>query len=120
MPWGEETVSVIGEAMTFSLSCSGPGGEAVAMVGLDVLGTLNVSWQPPIENVDGSPISGIASYTIHTGQVSGEYDTTYSVSGDQLSVGLKIALGPVYVAMTATDLEGDESGLSNEVVLTAQ
>ena len=120
VPWGEQVISVANEAMTFSLTCSGQGGEAVAMVGLEVLGSVNVNWQPPVENVDGSPVSGIASYTVHIGTESGVYDETQSVAGDQQSLALTVALGSVYVAMTATDLEGDISGLSNEVVLISQ
>ena len=114
---GVETIGPIQESSTFSLNCVGAGGEAVALTGVVALGSVAVSWSPPTENVDGSPVSGIALYRVHSGSSPGAYDDVVEVDGALSGTTITAVSGPIYVAMTAVDMEGDESGLSNEVVL---
>jgi hypothetical protein len=90
------------------------------MVSVVPVASLSLSWQAPTENVDGTPLSGLASYQIHYGTNSGEYDSMTEVSGDALSHTLSVPVGTYYVAMTVTDNQGNASGLSNEVTLVAQ
>lgn len=82
--------------------------------------SLTVSWQAPEENVDGSPVSGIDEYRIYYGEVSGQYDYTESVSGTATRHTIEVPVGQYFLVMTAIDIEGDESGYSNEVSLYSE
>ena len=117
-PSGKETVGPIVRSSTFSLSCSGAGGEAIALTGIRALGTVTVSWVPPTANVDGSPVTGIAGYRIHRGDTPGESHEVVEVDGALNSTVLIAEVGPVYVWMTAVDAEGHESSASNQVQLS--
>ncbi|NKB98213.1 MAG: hypothetical protein GKR90_06930 [Pseudomonadales bacterium] len=83
------------------------------------VGQLRVEWQAPTENVDGSPVSGIANYRIYYGVRTGEYNDSVQVSGTATEHTLSLSEGRYYLVMTAIDVEGDESGYSNEVSLYA-
>ena len=79
--------------------------------------SITVSWQAPEENEDGSPVSGIDAYRIHYGETSGQYTQIDEVPGTATSHTIEVPVGQYYLAMTAVDIEGDESALSNEVSL---
>jgi len=116
---GQQQISPLQNNQTFTLNCEGAGGSAVAMVSVSVLGSLQISWQAPTENVDGSAVGGIRIFRIHYGNSSRNYDKVVEVSGNTTSHTLDLIMGEYYIAMTAVDLEGDESALSNEVVKRA-
>ena len=82
--------------------------------------SLTVSWQAPQENVDGSPISGISEYRIYYGESSGQYPNTEEVPGTATSHTIDLPVGEYFLVMTAIDIEGDESGYSNEVSLFSE
>ena len=82
--------------------------------------SLTVSWQAPQENVDGSPISGISEYRIYYGETSGQYPNTEEVAGSATSHTIDLPVGEYFLVMTAIDIEGDESGYSNEVSLFSE
>lgn len=117
---GEETSAIITRPMTFTLSCANDAGSNVAMVSVTPIGNLVINWQAPTENVDGSPVSGLTAYRIHYGTQSGQYSDVAEAAGNATSYTLNVPMGDYYIAMTAVDIEGDESGLSNEVTLTAR
>ncbi len=84
---------------------------------IELILALYVCWQPPTENVDGSPISGIASYNVHYGETSGVYDYVTAVEGHLECANIRVSRGTWYIVMTTVDLEGDESSYSNEVAI---
>jgi hypothetical protein len=116
---GQQLIPFLQNNQTFTLNCEGAGGSAIAMVSVAVTGSLQISWQVPTENVDGTPIEGLSVFRIHYGTISGNYDKVVEVSGATTSHTLELAQGEYYLAMTAVDLDGDESGLSNEVIKRA-
>ena len=116
---GEQLITSLQSNQTFTLNCEGMGGSAIAMVSVAVIGSLQISWQVPTENVDGTPIEGLSAFRIHYGTISGSYDKVVEVSGSTTNHTLDLAKGEYYLAMTAVDLDGDESGLSNEVIKRA-
>ncbi len=89
------------------------------MLNVSVLGSLQISWQAPTENVDGTPVDGIDTYRIHYGGFSRSYDEIVEVGGNQSSHVLELPVGSYYIAMTAVDVDGEESALSQEIVRQA-
>ena len=116
---GSEAVGPLDQETTFSLSCSGPGGSAVSMLSVAVMGSVTLSWQAPAENVDGSPLTDLAGYRIYWGETSGVYPNSIDVTEPQItSQTISLASGDYYFVMTALDAEGNESAYSNEVIKT--
>jgi len=116
---GQAQVGPLESNQTYSLTCQGPSGNAVALASIDVLGRIELAWQRPQENVDGTPAQAIDLYRLHYGTRSGEYDDIVEVNGRESGHTLELAQGDYFLAMTAVDQEGNESGLSNEVRRTA-
>ena len=84
-------------------------------------GAVVLTWQPPSQNADGSPLSDLSGYNIYVGTASNDYDymeirldnpglTAYVV--DNLEPGI------YYFAATAFNSSGIESAFSGEVVRT--
>ena len=88
---------------------------------------IDLEWLPPTENTDGSPLTDLASYKIYWGFSSGSYSQSVAVN-DAYATNYSLPLGgleaqtPVFVAMTALDLDGNESSFSNQIAffLTVQ
>jgi hypothetical protein len=114
---GSATVGPLSQSTTFTLTCSGDGGNAVDMLSVSVQGVVSLGWEPPTENVDGSPLEDLAGYRIYYGQFSGSYTDELAVSDpDTSQYDVPLPSGSYYFAMTALDVEGNESAYSNEVV----
>lgn len=75
-----------------------------------------VCWTAPTLNVDGSPVLELSSFAIFLGPSSGNYTRRVDVPGHLTCANIRVGDGTYYVAATATDITGAESGLSNEVV----
>ena len=89
----------------------------ISIVSVVVNASLSVSWQAPTENVDGTPLTDLAFYTIYYGSSSGNYPDHVDVnSPNATSHTLSVPEGDYYIVMTATDGDGEESGHSNEVL----
>ena len=114
---GSARVGPITESTTYTLSCEGAGGNAMAMISLRALGVVTLQWQPPDENVDGSPLVGLSGYRIYLGTVSRQYTDEVPVNdASSTSRSLELPSGAYYIAMTAVDVQGNESAYSNEIV----
>ena len=78
-------------------------------------GTALVSWMPPTENTDGSPLTDLAGFKVYYGTSPGNYSNTETI-GPGLSSYLVESL-PVsswYFVMTAFNTSGIESVYSTE------
>ncbi|MGE0624801.1 MAG: hypothetical protein AB7I04_17455 [Pseudomonadales bacterium] len=116
---GSQQVGPINAASTFSLTCSGPGGNVMQMLNVDAVGPVSLSWVAPTENVDGTTLNDLAGYRIYYGTESRAYGNMVDVpSAGATSHTLNLASGDYYVAMTALDAQGNESAYSNEVLKT--
>ena len=115
-PNGSETVGPLSKSTTFRLSCEGAGGSAVVLFAVEVFKSYELSWIPPVENVDGSKVRGLSQFKIYYGTESRVYDNFIPVDGRQKSYRVSLPVGRYNFAVTAVDLEGDESQYSNEVV----
>lgn len=114
---GSEVRSQLTQSETYTLSCSSGIGAIIAMTSVAVSsGSARISWQPPTENVDDSPLTDLSHYRIYVGTVSRSYYRQIDVF-DPSATTYDVGLGPgeYYIAMTAIDADGMESALSNEV-----
>lgn len=120
--YGVEKVGPITRNSTFNLACSGAGGTSLEMLSVQVASQLNASakltWAPPKFNEDGSLLDGLSGYVIYYGAASKRYSEHTEVGSDRFnSYDLALAPGTYYVAMRAVGLNGELSGLSNEIQL---
>lgn len=84
---------------------------------------ININWQAPTQNVDGSPLTDLAGYKLYIGEDSRDYSIVESIQdAEATSATLTVPIpwltmgdNTVYLAMTALDAEGNESVYSNEV-----
>lgn len=105
----------------FTLTCSGVGGSAsdtlnVAVV-LNSNGTALLSWSPPTENTDGSPLIDLAGYKIRYGTSPGSYSDIITINNPGLTSYLveNLASADWYFIMTSFNAAGTESSYSIEV-----
>ena len=96
---------------TFSITVSAQGSGA---------GTATLSWTPPTERIDGSPIGQLAGYRILYGQVSRDYNIVIPLDNAGLTRYMVEGLGPGtwYFAVQAVTSDGLSSAPSQEVSKT--
>jgi hypothetical protein len=78
-----------------------------------------LSWTPPTQNEDGSPLTNLAGYRIRYGSSSGNYSSTISVNtaGIARHVVDGLAPGRYYFVLSSVNSAGVESRYSNEAVV---
>jgi hypothetical protein len=78
-------------------------------------GTATLSWMPPTENSDGTPLTNLAGYEIRYGLDADDLSSTLSLSNPSLSVYVveNLASGTWYFAVLAVNASGVTSSLSN-------
>lgn len=115
---GSFATGPLSASATYTLSCTGPSGNALASVTVEVLDKV-LRWQPPTQNVDGTPLTDLAGYNVYWGTESRSYGAPHTI-GDPSITEWEVDLPPgrYYFALTAFDREGSESGYSNEVIKT--
>jgi len=87
------------------------------MLRIDLIGSIQLNWVAPTENVDGSPLSDLAGYRIYYGTSSRSYDNHISIDDPtSTSLAFDASSGDYFVSMSAVDVDGNESGYSNEVL----
>jgi hypothetical protein len=81
-------------------------------------GSAEVSWSPPTERTDGSPLGELAGYRILYGTASGRYDQAADIDNPGVTTFLveHLAPGRWYFAVTAISADRMESAPSAEVV----
>lgn len=101
----------------YTLTCQGANGPVVAMTSVQVWsGGTSLTWVPPSQRTDGSPLGGLAGYRIYVGTVSRQYYQQIDLANGSLtSYFVDLLPGEYYIAMTAIDTQGYESAPSNEV-----
>jgi hypothetical protein len=118
---GSEQVASVAEAQSFTLRCDSARGEIVAMTSVEVVGAASIAWQQPAYNLDGTSVQGLRAVRIHVGTTSGEYTQVIEVSDlSRNQTELDLPPGEYFIAMSAVDLDGTESALSDEVQRAVQ
>src|SRR5262249_32768130 len=103
---------------SYTLTCAGTGGNAVASTTVTVR-TAALSWTAPTQNTDGSALTNLAGYKVYWGPSSRNYTQNASVNGaSATSFTASLTPGTWFFATTAFDSTGAESAKSNEVSKT--
>lgn len=102
--------------LVVSISACGSGGGSVSERQYG-LGSATLSWTPPTQNLDGSPLTDLAGYKIYYGNKPGNYDSSIHVDNPGLTIYVVEYLTPntYYFVLTAINSSGVESRFSNEV-----
>jgi len=84
------------------------------------VGAVTLNWQPPTQNIDGSPLLNLAGYNIYVGTSSNVYEKTIRLDNPGLTAYVveNLDAGTYYIAATAFNSSGVESPFSGEVVKT--
>lgn len=80
-------------------------------------GTVTLNWQPPTQNSDGSPITGLAGYNIYYGTASQSYSQSIKLTNPGLTTYVveNLPAGTYYFSIAAYDATGAQSSFSPEV-----
>jgi hypothetical protein len=84
-------------------------------------GSLTVSWVPPTQNTDGTPVTGLSGFRVSYGTASRQYDQSVLVSSPSLTSVVVEGLSPGttwYFAVKSVNDTGVESEYTNEAVAT--
>jgi hypothetical protein len=78
-------------------------------------GSATLSWMPPTQNTDGSPLTNLAGYRVYWGPAAGNYPNSVTLSNAGLTsyVVSNLAPGTYYFAVAARNSAGTESVKSN-------
>ena len=81
------------------------------------LGNATLSWSPPTQRADGSPIGGLAGFRVVYGTQPGRYDYSVRIDNPGITRYMVEDLYPAtwYFAVTAISADGLESPPSREV-----
>jgi hypothetical protein len=114
---GSASVGPLTQDTTYSLSCSGVNGSAVAMTSVAVR-IARISWTPPTRYADGSKLTP-AGYRIYYGTAPTSYSQSVTINNASTTQWeLSLPAGTWYFAATALDAAGKESAYSNEAKKT--
>ena len=83
-------------------------------------GAATLTWMPPTENTDGTPLTDLAGYKLYWGTSSGVYPSSVTIDNPGVTTFIVENLVPAtyYFVATAFNAEGSESEPSNEAVST--
>jgi hypothetical protein len=103
------TISVTDGEATASLATFGVNVVATAA------GSATLSWTPPTQNTDGSPLSNLAGYKIYWGTSQGVYPNSVTINNPGLTTYMVEQLTPAtwFFTTTSVTAQGVESAFSN-------
>lgn len=80
------------------------------------LGSATLSWLPPTENSDGTPLLDLAAYRVYWGDRPGSYTSSIDITNPGITTYVieNLTSGTYYFAATAVNTKGVESGFSGE------
>jgi len=85
-------------------------------------GAVTLSWDPPTENTNDTPLSNLAGYTIHYGTQPESYTSTIQVTNPGLTTYVveNLPAGTYYFAVSAYTTTGESSADSPQVTATVE
>jgi hypothetical protein len=83
-------------------------------------GSATLSWQPPTQNSDGSPLTNLAGYKVYWGNSLGTYPSSVTLNNPGLATYVvgNLVPGTYYFVVTALNTAGTESQHSNSASKT--
>lgn len=121
--WGQPTLGDVGTYENIVVTVTdGEKSDALPAFSVTVtdtaLGSVSLSWQPPTENEDGTPVTDLSGYKIYYGKSSGLYDNEVDIGDPDMTNYVVDNLLPdtYYFAATAYNESGVESSYSGEAV----
>lgn len=83
-------------------------------------GAATLSWTPPTQNTDGTPLSDLAGYRVYWGKSQGSYTNSQTLLNPGIVSHMVEQLTPAtyYFVVTAIDTSGNESQYSNVATKT--
>ncbi|MEQ8859921.1 MAG: hypothetical protein RIC56_14860 [Pseudomonadales bacterium] len=112
---GRASVNPLTGSATYSLTCVGPGGSALSSVSVERIDRF-LRWEPPTQNIDGSPLTDLAGYVMYWGRESRRYGSSAVINDPTVTRWeANLPPGTYFFAVTAVDADGNESDYSNEV-----
>jgi hypothetical protein len=83
-------------------------------------GSVELSWQAPTENEDGSPLTDLAGYKVYWGTTPGEYPNSITIDNPGVMTYLvdNLAANTYYFVATAFNTDGTESAPSDMATAT--
>jgi hypothetical protein len=83
-------------------------------------GSATLTWLPPTQNVDGSPLTNLAGYKVYWGTSPGSYPNSVTLNNPGLLTYVVdyLVSGTYYFVVTAFNSTGAESGQSNSASKT--
>ena len=122
---GTPTAAQVGTYSNITISVSdGTATATLAAFNIQVVGTATgsatLTWTPPTQNTDGSPLSNLAGYKVYWGTAQGSYSNSVTVSNPGLATYVVDQLTPAtwYFTVTALNAAGVESAFSNVATKT--
>jgi hypothetical protein len=117
---GTPGVGDVGVFWNITLTVAG-GGESITTPGYSIVvtaaipGSATLTWLPPTEKTDGSPLTDLAGYKIYWGQSQDDLSNSVTIENPGVTAYVLDGLLPAtwYFAATAVDSEGMESSFSN-------
>lgn len=99
------------EPQAYALVCSWPDNSQALL-----------TWTPPTENTDGTPLTNLAGYRVHWGRSASVLDSTAQIANPAVtSYSVQdLTLGEWFFGVRAYTTQGAESALSNIVSKTMQ
>jgi hypothetical protein len=107
--YGNITISVSDGTATTSLATF-----SIQVVGT-ATGSATLSWTPPTQNSDGSPLNNLAGYKVYWGTQQGNYPNSATIANPGIATYVVDQLAPAqwFFVVTAYSATGTESGFSN-------
>jgi hypothetical protein len=122
---GTPTAAQVGTYSNITISVSdGTATATLAAFNIQVVatatGSATLTWTPPTQNTDGSPLSNLAGYKVYWGTAQGSYSNSVTVSNPGLASYVVDQLTPAtwYFTVTALNAAGLESAFSNVATKT--
>ena len=112
---GTHTTAALSGDATFRLTCTGGGNSAMGIVTVTVVDEI-IRWTAPGRNVDGTPLLDLDGFNVYWGTASGSYGDSMRVDADARQWRAQLPAGTYFLAVTALNSRGEESGYSNEIV----
>jgi len=124
---GTPTAANVGTYSNIRISVSdGSATASLAAFSIQVVatatGSATLSWNPPTQNTDGSPLNNLAGYKVYWGTQQGNYTNSVTIPNPGIATYVVNQLTPArwYFAVTAYSSSGVESGFSNVASKTVQ